>query len=169
MFSTEANLYFFFFQLWYQLSKILAENAAWRFSKDHGIDMIAINPGVVIGPILQPSPTSSAGVILDLANGMLRTICRLLSSQSKANIVDLSYLQLYHALEVSSNNWSKEAVVDSGEDVSLLILYYSKIYIARRGVHYWASYAMHLFDNVMHMNTNMWAHMSSWCVSDYIV
>ncbi|XP_027113831.2 phenylacetaldehyde reductase-like [Coffea arabica] len=57
-------------KLWYQLSKLLAENAAWRFSKDHGIDMIAINPGVVIGPILQPSPTSSAGVILDLANGI---------------------------------------------------------------------------------------------------
>nr|XP_027118071.1 tetraketide alpha-pyrone reductase 1-like [Coffea arabica] len=58
-------------QLWYQLSKILAENAAWDFSKEHGIDMIAINPRMVIGPFLQPSATLNAKVILSLVNGML--------------------------------------------------------------------------------------------------
>ncbi|XP_027113833.2 phenylacetaldehyde reductase-like [Coffea arabica] len=57
-------------KLWYQLSKILAENAAWDFSKEHGIDMIAINPGMVIGPFLQPSATLSAEVILSLVNGI---------------------------------------------------------------------------------------------------
>nr|XP_027113833.1 tetraketide alpha-pyrone reductase 1-like [Coffea arabica] len=57
-------------KLWYQLSKILAENAAWDFSKEHGIDMIAINPGMVTGPFLQPSATLSAEVILSLVNGI---------------------------------------------------------------------------------------------------
>ncbi|CDP16580.1 unnamed protein product [Coffea canephora] len=57
-------------KLWYQLSKILAENAAWDFSKEHGIDMIAMNPRMVIGPFLQPSATLNAKVILSLVNGM---------------------------------------------------------------------------------------------------
>ncbi|CDP18893.1 unnamed protein product [Coffea canephora] len=56
-------------KLWYPLSKILAENAAWEFSKEHGIDMVAIIPGMVIGPILQPYPSLTAGMVLNLVNG----------------------------------------------------------------------------------------------------
>ncbi|XP_071931757.1 phenylacetaldehyde reductase-like [Coffea arabica] len=70
MLSTKATKYVLSIQLRYQLSKILAENAAWDFSKDHGIDMIAINPGMVFGPFLQPSATLSAEVILSLVNGI---------------------------------------------------------------------------------------------------
>ncbi|KAE8665640.1 WD-40 repeat family protein / notchless protein, putative isoform 1 [Hibiscus syriacus] len=41
-------------QLWYMLSKTLAEEAAWRFAKDNRIDLVVLNPGFVIGPPLQP-------------------------------------------------------------------------------------------------------------------
>ncbi|XP_062115460.1 cinnamoyl-CoA reductase CAD2-like isoform X2 [Humulus lupulus] len=41
-------------QLWYVLSKTLAEEAAWKFAKENGIDLISLNPGCVIGPLLQP-------------------------------------------------------------------------------------------------------------------
>ncbi|CDP18890.1 unnamed protein product [Coffea canephora] len=56
-------------KMWYQLSKTLAEDAAWKFSKEHGIDMVSINPGWVFGPILQPSINLSAGFVLDVVNG----------------------------------------------------------------------------------------------------
>ncbi|GMP41535.1 hypothetical protein CsSME_00011604 [Camellia sinensis var. sinensis] len=42
-------------KLWYQLSKTLAEEAAWKFAKENGIDLTVINPGWVIGPFLQPT------------------------------------------------------------------------------------------------------------------
>ncbi|XP_022018315.1 cinnamoyl-CoA reductase 1 isoform X2 [Helianthus annuus] len=42
-------------QLWYHLSKIQAENAAVKFSRENGLDLVIINPGYVIGPLLQPS------------------------------------------------------------------------------------------------------------------
>ncbi|XP_072975916.1 phenylacetaldehyde reductase-like isoform X2 [Typha angustifolia] len=54
---------------WYSLSKTLAEEAAWKFSKNNAIDMISINPSMVIGPLLQPTLNTSAGEILDLING----------------------------------------------------------------------------------------------------
>ncbi|XWS75659.1 hypothetical protein CRYUN_Cryun01aG0110100 [Craigia yunnanensis] len=54
---------------WYPLSKTLAEEAAWRFAKDNGIDLLTINPGVVFGPILQPTLNSSSGVIINLTKG----------------------------------------------------------------------------------------------------
>ncbi|KAB1224978.1 Tetraketide alpha-pyrone reductase 1 [Morella rubra] len=32
-------------KLWYMLSKTLAEEAAWKFAKENGIDMVTMNPG----------------------------------------------------------------------------------------------------------------------------
>ncbi|KAJ0980959.1 hypothetical protein J5N97_009214 [Dioscorea zingiberensis] len=56
-------------KLWYVLSKTLAEEAAWKFSKDNGIEMVTINPAMVIGPLLQPTLNTSAAAILNLING----------------------------------------------------------------------------------------------------
>ncbi|KAL5566664.1 hypothetical protein UlMin_029828 [Ulmus minor] len=54
---------------WYVLSKTLAEEAAWKFVKEKGIDMVTINPAMVIGPLLQPTLNTSAAAILNLING----------------------------------------------------------------------------------------------------
>lgn len=56
-------------QMWYVLSKTLAEDAAWKFVKENGIDMVTINPAMVIGPLLQPTLNTSAAAILNLING----------------------------------------------------------------------------------------------------
>lgn len=55
--------------MWYVLSKTLAEEAAWKFTKEKGIDMVAINPAMVIGPLLQPTLNTSAAAILNIING----------------------------------------------------------------------------------------------------
>ncbi len=40
----------------YRISKVKAEKAAWEWSKEHPeIEMVAINPTYVVGPILPPS------------------------------------------------------------------------------------------------------------------
>ncbi|XP_058199300.1 phenylacetaldehyde reductase-like [Rhododendron vialii] len=56
-------------KMWYVLSKTLAEDAAWKFVKEKGIDMVAINPAMVIGPLLQPTLNTSAAAILNVING----------------------------------------------------------------------------------------------------
>ncbi|KAJ4766444.1 Cinnamoyl-CoA reductase 1 [Rhynchospora pubera] len=56
-------------KLWYPLSKTLAEEAAWKFSKENGLDLVTINPGMVIGPLLQPTLNTSSATILNLING----------------------------------------------------------------------------------------------------
>ncbi|KAL4205168.1 hypothetical protein AMTRI_Chr01g135970 [Amborella trichopoda] len=56
-------------QNWYVLSKTLAEEAAWDFAKEKGIDLVTINPAMVIGPLLQPMLNTSCAAILDLVNG----------------------------------------------------------------------------------------------------
>ncbi|KAG9142948.1 hypothetical protein Leryth_006218 [Lithospermum erythrorhizon] len=56
-------------KMWYVLSKTLAEDAAWKFVKEKGIDMVTINPAMVIGPLLQPTLNTSAAAILNFING----------------------------------------------------------------------------------------------------
>ncbi|GMI94642.1 hypothetical protein like AT1G51410 [Hibiscus trionum] len=56
-------------KLWYTLSKTMAEDSAWKFSKEKGIDMVAINPAMVIGPLLQPTLNTSAAAILSIIKG----------------------------------------------------------------------------------------------------
>ncbi|KZV40830.1 cinnamoyl-CoA reductase 1-like [Dorcoceras hygrometricum] len=54
---------------WYCLSKTLAEEAAWKFSQENGIDLVAINPGYVIGPLLQPTLNSTSEEFVHLIKG----------------------------------------------------------------------------------------------------
>ncbi|XP_027931066.1 cinnamoyl-CoA reductase 1-like [Vigna unguiculata] len=55
--------------LWYNLSKTLAEDAAWKFVKENNIDMVTMNPALVIGPLLQPELNTSSAIVLSLVNG----------------------------------------------------------------------------------------------------
>ncbi|KAE8665641.1 NAD(P)-binding Rossmann-fold superfamily protein [Hibiscus syriacus] len=54
---------------WYMLSKTLAEEAAWRFAKDNRIDLVVLNPGFVIGPLLQPVLNTTSESIIYLTGG----------------------------------------------------------------------------------------------------
>lgn len=56
-------------QRWYVLSKTLAESAAWEFVKEHNLNMVAINPTMVIGPLLQSSMNTSNELLLGFLNG----------------------------------------------------------------------------------------------------
>ncbi|KAB1224977.1 Tetraketide alpha-pyrone reductase 1 [Morella rubra] len=61
-------------ELWYMLSKTLAEDAAWKFAKENGIDLLTMNPGWVIGPLLQPTVNESVEPILKLINGAQKNL-----------------------------------------------------------------------------------------------
>ncbi|KAG1334801.1 tetraketide alpha-pyrone reductase 2 [Cocos nucifera] len=57
------------YSLWYAYAKTLAEKEAWRLSKDFRIDLVAVNPSFVVGPLLAPQPTSTLHMILSLLKG----------------------------------------------------------------------------------------------------
>lgn len=59
--------------LWYPLSKMWAEKAAWEAAKETGVDVVVINPATVLGPILPPVLNSSVAAILGLLKGSTET------------------------------------------------------------------------------------------------
>ncbi|WOL17130.1 cinnamoyl-CoA reductase 2-like [Canna indica] len=54
---------------WYVLSKTLAEQTAWKFAQENALEILTINPAMVIGPLLQPTLNTSSAAILNLING----------------------------------------------------------------------------------------------------
>ncbi|KHG04265.1 Bifunctional dihydroflavonol 4-reductase/flavanone 4-reductase [Gossypium arboreum] len=56
-------------KLWYMASKTLAEEAAWRFAEENRMDLVVLNPGFVVGPLLQPSLNCTSEVVLAHTRG----------------------------------------------------------------------------------------------------
>ncbi|KAF3437337.1 hypothetical protein FNV43_RR20090 [Rhamnella rubrinervis] len=54
---------------WYALSKILSEDAAWKFARENKIDLVTLHPGLTIGPLLQPTLNLTVDMVLNHVNG----------------------------------------------------------------------------------------------------
>ncbi|XP_010661299.3 phenylacetaldehyde reductase [Vitis vinifera] len=106
-------------KLWYVLSKTLAEEAAWKFSKENGIDMVTINPGGVIGPLLQPTLNLSAELFLNLINGAQtfpNRSYRLVDVRDVAN----AHIQAYEIPEASGRYCLVERDLHCSETLKIL-------------------------------------------------
>ncbi|KAJ9698035.1 hypothetical protein PVL29_007239 [Vitis rotundifolia] len=106
-------------QLWYVVSKTLAEDAAWKFAKEKGIDMVTINPAMVIGPLLQPTLNTSAAAILSLINGG-QTFPN--ASFGWVNVKDVAeaHIQAFEVPSASGRYCLVERVVHYSEIVKIL-------------------------------------------------
>jgi nucleoside-diphosphate-sugar epimerase len=60
----------------YYKSKTLAEQAAWAFASETGLDLAVINPGMIFGPLLGPGCGTSVGLIQQMMNGKLKRVPR---------------------------------------------------------------------------------------------
>ncbi|KAG9160510.1 hypothetical protein Leryth_023336 [Lithospermum erythrorhizon] len=56
-------------EIWYAVSKTLAEKSAWEFAKENGLDVVVINPGTAMGPMLTPVINASMQQLLHLLQG----------------------------------------------------------------------------------------------------
>ncbi|XP_057496266.1 tetraketide alpha-pyrone reductase 1 [Actinidia eriantha] len=56
-------------QIWYALSKTLAEQAAWEFCKENKMDLVTVLPSFVVGPSLSPDLSTTASDVLGLLQG----------------------------------------------------------------------------------------------------
>ena len=56
-------------KVWYALSKTLAEQAAWKFCEENGLDLVTVLPSFLVGPSLPPDLCSTASDVLGLLKG----------------------------------------------------------------------------------------------------
>ncbi|XP_030951757.1 phenylacetaldehyde reductase-like isoform X3 [Quercus robur] len=104
---------------WYSLSKTLAEENAWKFAKEKGIDIVTINPAMVIGPLLQPTLNTSAATILNLINGA-QTFPNVTFGWVNVKDVANAHIQAYEIPTASGRYCLVERVIHHSEVVRVL-------------------------------------------------
>ena len=94
----------------YHYSKALAERAAWDFAADHsGIQLISINPALVIGASLVPSLNESNGVLAGYTNGQYPGILSL-----RYGLVDVRDVATAHRLAMETAGASGRYLCTAG-------------------------------------------------------
>ncbi|KAM0008931.1 putative cinnamyl-alcohol dehydrogenase [Helianthus debilis subsp. tardiflorus] len=106
-------------KLWYVLSKTLAEDAAWKFAEEKGMDIVTINPAMVIGPLLQPTLNTSAESIANLLKGS-ETYSNSISGWVNVKDVANAHIQAFEIPSASGRYCLVESVVHNSELVQIL-------------------------------------------------
>nr|XP_023912096.1 cinnamoyl-CoA reductase 1-like [Quercus suber] len=104
---------------WYSLSKTLAEENAWKFAKEKGIDIVTINPAMVIGPLLQPTLNTSAATVLNLINGA-QTFPNVTFGWVNVKDVANAHIQAYEIPTASGRYCLVERVIHHSEVMRVL-------------------------------------------------
>nr|QVG73958.1 cinnamoyl CoA reductase [Asarum sieboldii] len=97
-------------ELWYPISKTLAEKAAWEFSKGNELDVVVVNPGTVMGPILPPSINASMSVLLRLLQGITEQYEDFFMGPVHVKDVALAHILVYENPSASGRHLCVESI-----------------------------------------------------------
>jgi nucleoside-diphosphate-sugar epimerase len=107
-------------KLWYNLSKTLAEKAAWDFVKEKGLDMVVINPSLVIGPVLQASKNTSSETILEFLDGTTKTFANRALGIVGVKDVAMAHILAYESAHANGRYICSGPVLHNADIVALL-------------------------------------------------
>jgi nucleoside-diphosphate-sugar epimerase len=98
----------------YQRSKTMAERAAWEFSKKEGVELAAVNPAAVMGPVLGRDFSHSNQMILSMLNGKMPFILKM-----GFDYVDVRDVADLHLLAMTRPEAAGERfIATSGENIT---------------------------------------------------
>ncbi|KAM7527635.1 hypothetical protein LguiB_031045 [Lonicera macranthoides] len=101
--------------LWYTVSKTLAEKAAWEFAKEKGLDVVVVNPGIVLGPILPPTINASMLALLRLLQGCTDTYEDAFMGSVHVKDVALAHILVYENKLATGRHLCVEAISHYGD------------------------------------------------------
>ncbi|KAK8467120.1 hypothetical protein PHAVU_008G257800 [Phaseolus vulgaris] len=102
-------------QLWYPLSKTLAEKAAWEFAKESGLDVVVVNPGTVMGPIISPRLNASMLMLLRLLQGSDETYEDIYMGSVHLKDVTLAHILVYENKSAVGRHVCVESISHFGD------------------------------------------------------
>nr|AIA24415.1 cinnamoyl-CoA reductase 1 [Sinopodophyllum hexandrum] len=97
-------------ELWYPLSKTMAEKMAWDFAKDTGLDVVVINPGTVMGPIIPPAVNASMLMLIRLLEGCTEEYKDFYMGPIHVRDVALAHILLYENPSAAGRHICVEAI-----------------------------------------------------------
>ncbi|KAJ7951978.1 Cinnamoyl-CoA reductase [Quillaja saponaria] len=109
---------------WYCYGKAVAEQAAWEVAKEKGVDLVVLNPVLVLGPILQPTINASTIHILKYLTGSAKTYVNATQAYVDVRDVALAHILVFEAPSASGRYLCAESVLHRGEVVEILAKYF---------------------------------------------
>jgi cinnamoyl-CoA reductase len=107
-------------QNWYCYGKTVAEQAAWEIAKETGVDLVVVNPVLVVGPLLQSTINASTVHILKYLTGSAKTYVNATQSYVSVKDVAFAHLLVYQTPSASGRYICAESSLHRGELVEIL-------------------------------------------------
>ncbi|TVU44426.1 hypothetical protein EJB05_03867, partial [Eragrostis curvula] len=96
--------------VWYPASKALAEKAAWKFAEENGLDVVVVNPGTIMGPMIQPTLNGSMSMFLGLLQGCTEEYPDLFMGPVHVEDVALAHIKLFENPAASGRHMCIQSV-----------------------------------------------------------
>ncbi|KAL0415425.1 UNVERIFIED_CONTAM: Cinnamoyl-CoA reductase 1 [Sesamum latifolium] len=109
---------------WYCYGKAVAEQAAWDSAEEFGVDLVVINPVLVLGPLLQPTVNASVLHILKYLTGSAKTYANSIQAYVHVKDVALAHILLFETPAASGRHLCAESVLHRGEVVEILAKFF---------------------------------------------
>ncbi|KAJ4843980.1 NADPH-cytochrome p450 reductase [Turnera subulata] len=109
---------------WYCYGKAVAEQAAWDEAKERGVDLVVVNPVLVLGPLLQPTVNASTVHILKYLTGSAKTYANSVQAYVDVKDVALAHILVYETPSASGRYLCAESVLHRGEVVEILAKFF---------------------------------------------
>ncbi|XP_043723760.1 cinnamoyl-CoA reductase 1 isoform X1 [Telopea speciosissima] len=102
-------------EIWYPASKTMAEKAAWEFAEKEGLDVVVVNPGTVMGPVLPPTLNASMTMLLRLLEGCTEEYENYFMGSVHVKDVALAHILVYENKSASGRHLCVEAISHYGD------------------------------------------------------
>uniref|UniRef100_A0A6N2M5Y4 cinnamoyl-CoA reductase n=1 Tax=Salix viminalis TaxID=40686 RepID=A0A6N2M5Y4_SALVM len=108
----------------YCYGKTVAEHSAWDLAKKKGVDLVVVNPVVVLGPLLQPTVNASIMHILKYLNGAVKTYANAVQGYVHVRDVALAHIVVFETPSASGRYICSERMLHRGEVVEILAKFF---------------------------------------------
>ncbi|KAH7547474.1 hypothetical protein FEM48_Zijuj01G0313900 [Ziziphus jujuba var. spinosa] len=109
---------------WYCYGKAVAEHAAWEVAKEKEVDLVVVNPVLVLGPLLQPTINASIIHILKYLTGSAKTYANSVQAYVHVRDVALAHILVFETPSASGRYLCAESVLHRGDVVEILAKFF---------------------------------------------
>lgn len=118
-------------EIWYPASKTLAEKVAWEFAKENGLDVVVVNPGTVMGPVIPPSINASMAMLLRLLEGCSEEYANFYMGSVHVKDVALAHILVYENPSASGRHLCVESIAHWSDFASKVAEIYPEYKVPR--------------------------------------
>ncbi|KAH9298572.1 hypothetical protein KI387_030254, partial [Taxus chinensis] len=105
---------------WYCYAKTVAEKDAWERAKERNIELVVVNPSLVLGPMLQPSLNASTAHILKYLTGSAKNYKNMVQGYVHVEDVTEAHILVYEHPNANGRYLCAECVLHRGDLVHML-------------------------------------------------